>query len=340
MHANKKADPGWNPESAGLHTKAHPKHTANPLSVSDVVNLFRAALQAAGMATDNPIHADGRLHRVHVEGDKRGTVHGWYVLHLGSIPAGVFGHWKSGIIGSWRPNIGRTLTWAEQASHRERIEAAKALRSTDLSRARQFCRKRASTLWRAAGEIDASHPYLTRKGIKPYRTRVHAGRIVIPIADTSNVLHGLQFIAADGSKRFLTGTAKAGCFHLIGGLSPAADSVLAIAEGFATAATIHAATGWPTAAAFDAGNLESVALALRSKYPIARIVICADNDHGTQGNPGLTKGLSAARAVNGNVIAPAFDPGDDGTDWNDYAVRFGYEATATALMNAASEVQP
>ncbi|WP_022975326.1 toprim domain-containing protein [Nevskia ramosa] len=339
MHANKNAAPGWNREAAGLHVQTHQNHTAKVFTFGEVVDAFRAALRSAGLDTDAAIQADGRLHRFHVDGDRRGTVNGWYILHVDGVPAAAFGHWKSGIGGTWRASIGRMLTRTEQADHRARVEAARAMRCAEVAKARQVCRKRAATLWQAAKEVDAAHFYLIRKGIKPHGSRQHAARIVVPVVDTSDTLHGLQFIAADGGKRFLTDTAKTGCFHALGSPPLAAGSMLAIAEGFATAATIHEVTGWPTVTAFDAGNLEPVALALRAKYPSARIVIGADNDHGTPGNPGLTKGRAAARAIGGTVIAPAFGAGDTGTDWNDYQASYGRDATAAVLLNAVSEVR-
>ena len=63
-----------------------------------------------------------------------------------------------------------------------------------------------------------------------------------------------------------------------------------MAEGFATAATVHEATGSAVAVAFNANNLKPVAIALRAKFPSLEMVICADDDHLTEGNPGITKG--------------------------------------------------
>ena len=82
---------------------------------------------------------------------------------------------------------------------------------------------------------------------------------------------------------------------------------LCIAEGYATAASIYESTGYAVAVAFDAGNLEPVAVTLRRKFPKTKIVICADNDIGTPRNPGLTRALEAARAVDGLVALPTFD---------------------------------
>lgn len=67
---------------------------------------------------------------------------------------------------------------------------------------------------------------------------------------------------ADGTdKLFLKGGRKSGLWHWCG--DPAGASVLLIAEGYATAASLHQATGRPVAVAFDAGNLAHVAKALR-----------------------------------------------------------------------------
>jgi putative DNA primase/helicase len=90
-----------------------------------------------------------------------------------------------------------------------------------------------------------------------------------------------------------------------------------VAEGFATAATLHLATHKPVLAAFSTHNLEPVAKALRRQRHGVRIIVAADNDRFTQGNPGITAGRMAARAVGADLIFPEFPPGVPGTDFND-----------------------
>jgi putative DNA primase/helicase len=143
---------------------------------------------------------------------------------------------------------------------------------------------------------------------------------VVPVSRIDGELVGLQFIAPDGSKKFLTGTPKRGAFHLIGSIGMGADDssptlliaddsspTLLIAEGYATAASLHMATGLPVAVAFDAGNLLPVGQALRAKWPEHRLVFCADDDTETEGNPGVTKATKAAQAVGGVVAVPKFE---------------------------------
>ena len=45
------------------------------------------------------------------------------------------------------------------------------------------------------------------------------------------------------------------------------DGLILIAEGYATAASLHQATGHPVAVAFDAGSLAPVSAALRKLIP-------------------------------------------------------------------------
>ena len=125
----------------------------------------------------------------------------------------------------------------------------------------------------------------------------------------------MQFIYPDGSKKFKTGTNKTGHFYKIG---KSKNNTVLICEGYATGASLHQATGHCVVIAFDAGNLLAVAQVIRAKCSDYKIIICADDDHTTEGNPGLTKATEAARAVGGLLAVPVFqDAATRGTDFND-----------------------
>jgi putative DNA primase/helicase len=109
-----------------------------------------------------------------------------------------------------------------------------------------------------------------------------------------------------------------------------------ICEGYATAATLHDATGDAVAVAFDCGNLARVAAKLRERYPRAEIVIAADNDRFTDGNPGLTAARTAAGGVRARVAVPMFANSEDGTDWNDFALSRGVAAVRSWFAEALS----
>jgi putative DNA primase/helicase len=194
------------------------------------------------------------------------------------------------------------MSEGERRALHERMAAARAARDAEQAKIHAEARARAARLWARSAPAGNDHPYLVRKRVRAYGIRQLRGRLVIPLRDADGELHTLQFIDADGKKTLLTGGRKRGCYHAIG----RPDRALCICEGYATGATIHEITGHATAVAFDAGNLEPVALALRGKFPRLALVICADNDIGTPGNPGMTAATAAALAVGGVVAMPNF----------------------------------
>lgn len=315
------------------------------LSLTEIEAAFINAMCDAGIAPADhgAIVGDGKLHRFHVEGDKPRTRNGWCVLYADGLPAGEFGTWRDGGAShTWHAEIGRELSTAEQADMRRRMQAARNARAKAQEAERKKAAEKAARLWsQAQPRVSAAHPYLKAKGVRAYGIRQLREQLLIPLRDTSGALHGLQFIQADGRKVFGTGTAKAGRYHGIG--KPDAAAVLGICEGYATGASVHELTRWPVAVAFDAGNLRPVAEALRAKFPDTRLVILADNDHTTTGNPGLTKAREAAKAVGAAVVAPVFDEGESASDWNDYAGVRGAEAARSALLSgveAPSNAEP
>lgn len=219
----------------------------------------------------------------------------------------------------------------------------------------------AAAQWAEASESGAS-PYLVRKGVQAHGVRFAAGGwLLVPLRDAAGKLWNLQRIAptkpASGSdKLFLKGGRKSGLWHLVGDLQPADNTgpaVLLIAEGYATAATLHEATGHPVAVAFDAGNLQHVARSLRQQYPAALLVVCGDDDRDTErnggNNPGRIKATSAAKAVRGLAVFPEGLP-DGGSDFNDLAAHLNTEqgdgaglaavrATLTTAIDAHTAAQ-
>jgi len=265
-----------------------------------IESAFQAAMTEAGLVSRDAILADGRLRRFRVEGDTTGSRNGWYVLHADGVPSGVFGSWKTGLKGSWCIKAQHDLTATELAENRRRIDAARKAREAEVREVRKEAQERASMIWLASAPAPASHPYFIKKGVKNYGLKIANGALVIPLHDSAEVLHSLQFIDGEGKKRFLSGGRKRSCYYSIGQVK----DTLCIAEGYATAASVHEATGHAVVVAFDAGNLLPVAQALRQKFPDAEIILCADNDINTPGNPGLTHAREAATAVGALLAIP------------------------------------
>ena len=94
--------------------------------------------------------------------------------------------------------------------------------------------------------------------------------------------------------------------HMIDPKKEAASGPIIVAEGYASAATLHEATCRPVACAFDARKFKPVAEALRGKYPEAGIVVAADDNLAKGRSVSLDKGQEAAEAVDGEFVAPRF----------------------------------
>jgi hypothetical protein len=182
----------------------------------------------------------------------------------------------------------------------------------------------------------ADHPYLVKKGIKPHGTLIDkAGYLLVPMRDTDRKPWNVERInpADSKDKRGLPGGRRTGLYFSIG--KP--DGVAIVCEGFATGASIHESTGQAVAVAFNAGNLPAVAQALRSKHPALTIIMAADDDVQTPGNPGMTKATEAARAVGGLLAVPNFGASrpDGATDFNDLHQIDGADAVMRCIQAAA-----
>lgn len=292
---------------------------------------FRDAMVAAGLRTSEELIADGVLHRIHIDGDKPRSQNGWYVLHSNGMPAGAFGSWKHDLSGSWCAKPDQDLTVVERMELRRHMEDMRRQRDEEQQRVRQAAREKASRIWEESQPANDNHPYLQRKQVKAFGLRESRNSLVLPLRSPDGTLQSLQFIDPDGNKLFLKGGMKAGCYFKIGGA--ATDRVI-VAEGYATAASLHMAHGCPVAVAFDAGNLEPVAKAIRERLPEhVAIEIWADNDLNTKGNPGVTKATKAAESVGAKVVVPEI-----AGDWNDVAVTGGIEAVRQAVV--ANDNQP
>lgn len=305
---------------------------------------FIAALSAAGLEYAGEIIPDGRLHRIKVNGDH--NPNSWYVLHGDGLPAGSFGCWKRGISETWCAKGTTELTEAERAERDRKWKQQQAERDAERRLLNDEARTKAQSILDAASPATSEHPYLVRKGVKaypgvlagPWPQRQIENCLLIPLRTASGQLVTVQAIFPDKpangrDKDFLKGGSTKGAFFTIGNLANAAGPLL-IAEGYATAATLFEATGYAAVMAIDAGNLKAVAEALQVLYPRQRIIIAADNDRASDGNPGVKAAAAAAKAIKATLAIPQFADGESGTDFNDLAALHGLDAVLDAIDKA------
>lgn len=296
----------------------------------------------------------GKLMRVPAEGDRHRQKTGWYSLHEllidggETLLVGAYGNWREGG-GSRKVELrGRKMSDDERAAMKARIQADRAEAERRRKGLANRAADKAQTAWSKCsptGQCD----YLVRKGVQGHGVRYSPqNNLVIPMHDGAGRIRGLQVIYGNPEVRkrkgrdkdfWPPGAAKRGTYFLIG--SP--DWIVLVCEGYATGASMHEATGYPVAVAWDAGNLLPAAEALRKRYSAAKILICADDDylgrcqacgkstpveepncqhcgaeHG-KGNAGATAAGNAAMAVSGSWLIPRFTDraGKKLTDFND-----------------------
>jgi putative DNA primase/helicase len=296
-------------------------------------NIFDLAIEVCDRAgiEYKAVPLDGEWHPADLANDPRGRGDGRIKL----FPDG-----QGGIV--WNHKTGekqnffldRQSTKPINPAERGRIKAEQERRQQERRERQNRTARRARAIWSAATPAPADHPYLSKKHIQPHGARLttwqrsyedKSGKhkltvenaLILPLVDAAGRIRNLQAIFPTESpelgrgKDFLPFGETAGLFWWIG---PEKTDPVLIAEGFATAATLHEETGYRVYIAFTAGNLLAVGLIVRKHLPAVKIIFAADNDK-TPGNPGLTKANEAALAVDGFVACPPITG-----DFNDYTL--------------------
>lgn len=277
----------------------------------------------------------GKLTRCKTTQDKGKEKNGWYVIHEHRTEKneilifGSFGDWRTGDSNKIKVKPGR-MSQEERDVMRARQEDAKRRAAEVAANAARRAANRAAGLFKRMPEKGRS-AYLERKQIIGIRVRYapRTGALLIPMTTARDQIVGLQVIypekqADTGRDKsyWPHGMSKEGAYHLIGPHPEPGEPVL-VCEGYATGASLHMATSFAVAIAFDAGNLSAVAKAMRERFPGRALIVCRDDDwktkrpNGEPWNPGEEKGSNAALIVGGQVVGPIFS-GEREIKWTDF----------------------
>jgi len=331
----------WMPEKGSVQIDAG----------EDARTAFAEALRAAGLQVQSAPIMDGVLHRVPVDGDRTGERSGAYKGHLDARPAGFIQNFRTGEKTTWKAS-GEV---AMAAYDRAQMAAETAQRRHDRAHQREQMYERAAGLadaiWEAAAPVEKS-AYLESKGAEAKglregrygqnitvraedgseRKKSIAGMLIVPVHGADGKLSSLQLIQPDGGKMFLPNGRMDGGHFALGDVDK--PGPLLIAEGYATAATVHELTGHSVVVAFNAGNLPKVAEIYRARHPERAIYIAGDSDREKVPNVGRIKAEEAAAAIGGKALFPVFPNGVKGTDWNDLAHAVGRDTARIGLQSA------
>lgn len=211
---------------------------------------------------------------------------------------------------------------------RERRERETRHREAQQQRNQENATLEARARWQRALPVNGTgNAYLERKNVAPYGTRREGENLLVPIYGADGLIMSVQSIPPEaGEKKLFHGGAPVtgGTFTL----GDAEDGPIVIVEGFATGATVQAATGYLVIVGFSKGALERTAKIAAARYPGRPIIIGADAN-------GIDKAEQAARGVGGRVIAPDLQ-GAEGTDFNDQAGHYGLEDVAALFAPQTS----
>lgn len=283
------------------------------------------AMSDFGLTVDDPT-IDGEIHRCRSNAKEKRNKDGWYLLHRhGEHLYAVFGCWirgeksKASTRGLNGDIAGADRAWKILEERRSAAEMER--RKKAIATASNFIEKHTT-------DPDPEHGYLVSKGVGIFGNIRQANMaLILPVVSPSGEITSYQTISSSGRKRFLYhGVVAGGCFPI-----PGDDAVtVCVCEGYATGATIRQATGFKVLVAFNAGNLVSVAKTAVKQFPDREVLICADNDHGTERRIGKNPGIEAAKKTGLKYVYPT---GIKGTDFNDMASEFGIDAVKQEIFS-------
>lgn len=327
-----------------------PDSTATASGSADPREEFGQALQAAGLVLDGLPVMDGKIHRVATLEDKQGRkTGGAYKGFNDRRPGGWFINYHRADtdkeVTNWKATGGETdaltLLHIRAGARQAQDDSQKAREQTYATNT-----EKARSLYEKLPTANDDHPYLQTKGVNadPALRLTNNNALVMPIYDGDNHFRSLQYITPTGDKSLFKDAPKAGNFFITGG-QVENGSPLLYAEGYATARSLHMASGLPVVVTIDAGNMRTIAGEMGTRYPDSPHIFMADLDHTKKVNKGLLMAQAAAENVpNGRVITPDFTEAEKArglTDFNDLHQSRGLEAVshfiATAMTSSTLE---
>ena len=263
---------------------------------------------------------DGNIHRCSSNAKSKKNLDGWYgASEFKNNLWCVYGCWVRGEQGKYS-----TLNGSSDANHEAWKELEEQRQIEALVREREG-QEKAQAFINECTISDDSHKYLKKKQIPEYGRLRHGKLIVIPLYNSTGGISSYQTIDGNGRKQFMSGGIVGGCCHPIQG----DVKIICICEGYATGASIHAATGCKVLVALNAGNLIKVARTAKEKFPDSEIIICADNDHTKEKNVGLETGQKVASDMG---LLCAYPTNIKGSDFNDMAVEQSRDGVRHDIM--------
>lgn len=322
--------------------------------MTDFIGDFLSALNADGFEPKNEIVADDKWHPAYYNGEK-GKCSGAYSMKIvdGDFAIGCYFSRKDPDNKiKWHSKAKESATPEEREARKAKIALEKRKRDALEAKRQQRISGLLSKYVKNLSKLD-KHPYLKKKKIQPYPVKVRkkTGEIILPLVGSDGKVWTIQKINKKGGKYLFAGGKKQGCYYPIGSAKDDL-SIILVCEGFATGVSLRQATKRPVIVAVDSGNLPLVTVALKSKYPDSKFIICADNDAFTKNskgeawNVGIEAAKKAPHAIGGAyIVHPRFDNMSDEdynskkpTDYNDLHDHLGLAAVTESIQEIINKI--
>jgi len=284
----------------------------------------------SGYESPEIIYFDSELHRFSGRSSKPSDKDEWYVAHEWEYQEKVY---QKVILGSWRHPDQKHVwnSWGESKLDHDNYQIYKE-KEKQAREALEVERKKseegAVKFYYELPDLETTHPYLLAKGfdITFDGLKVYKDRLVIPKTDETGKIRSYEIIDPDGSKRCAKGCVSKNTFYKLTGT----NKKIYIAEGFATAASVHLATGATVYCAFSANNCKNVAAIAMYHNKNTPVTLC--QDLGQSGD----KTAEECAKLGIESIKPVCE--GDGTDFNDMYMQSGEEAVKRLLCGSLPEM--
>lgn len=266
------------PKGADVAPFARWEAPPQPKGEVEIQSEFAVFCETHGLILDGLPEMDGKWHGTPVstsrntkakkgryifERDADGGAHGYVINN------------DTGASESWQLK-GEMLSEQDREQARVLLEENRRQREQQQQEERLAVSVACTERWNRLGPADDAHGYLVKKQVKGHGLRQEGDKLVTPIRDEKGTIWSLQFINPHGDKLYVSGGVKASNFHVLGDLDK--GKTVLFAEGYATCASLHEATGLPVVEVFDASNIEPVVAALGARLRGKDKIICGDDD--------------------------------------------------------------
>lgn len=281
---------------------------------------------------------DGKIHRFAPPDNHKKS--GWFIGHsIGNNFILMIGDFREGDDYNYWSNKKRLDKAEKEEFERLKTQTFEKIKSDREAYAidhKSENQKQIASALKVSDQFASQYPYFINKKIdKKYCSEFIESKdgiiCIIPMKDKFGEIWNYQRIYSNGTKIF----AKGKCQGLFAEIFVDKNECF-VCEGFATAVSIHKATGKSVVIAFTASNLVAVSEIAKERFE--SVMVCADNDQFNETNTGLKYAEKVKFTLKIPYIYPEFkDISTKPTDYNDLECLYGIDEVKKQILKEISD---